>query len=146
MSVCTCTMPSMRLVPISGYTDCNGRRVPPYVQRRRAAAPRLGQQDALRAAQVIDGRRSGWGAGGSVVKGATKLAATAAGVLVAGWALWQAAGQVREFTGDRLENPAPLAGSSWFATAGVVCEATGRFEAVGALPTRRRSAPSSRER
>ncbi|AFS16439.1 hypothetical protein OEM_33000 [Mycobacterium intracellulare subsp. yongonense 05-1390] len=81
-----------------------------------------------------------------MVKGATKLAATAAGVLVAGWALWQAAGQVREFTGDRLENPAPLAGSSWFATAGVVCEATGRFEAVGALPTRRRSAPSSRER
>ncbi|AOS92832.2 hypothetical protein AN480_17460 [Mycobacterium intracellulare subsp. chimaera] len=136
----------MRLVPISGYTDCNGRRVPPYVQRRRAAAPRLGQQDALRAAQVIDGRRSGGQQDALRAKGVIDGRRSGWGVLVAGWALWQAAGQVREFTGDRLENPAPLAGSSWFATAGVVCEATGRFEAVGALPTRRRSAPSSRER
>jgi hypothetical protein len=43
-------------------------------------------------------------------------------VVLAGWAVWHIAGQVRALTHDLLEDAAPLASSSWFATADVVCE------------------------
>ena len=93
----------MGQTPVRGHFR-NGRWVRPYTQWRRSGAGSAAH------------------AGRSPVAVVAGVVATAAFVGVA-WILVR--GPLHAMTHDRLAEPAPLAGSSWFSTSGVVCEAVG---------------------